>query len=134
MKYTSYTTFDKPIPYKDLVFYPVKVKDYEEFLFYASSLMIEKNSIKDPVLAIKAISMKYLDWMYEINNRENNLVSLFDGLLRLALNKKDSQMEYNTDKSGNAFFRIENSIYYGEDFATSNKTTFNICYRFVTDF
>jgi len=49
MKYTSYTTFDKPIPYKDLVFYPVKVKDYEEFLFYASSLMIEKNSIKDPV-------------------------------------------------------------------------------------
>jgi len=116
MKYTSYTTFDKPIPYKDLVFYPVKVKDYEEFLFYASSLMIEKNSIKDPVLAIKAISMKYLDWMYEINNRENNLVSLFDGLLRLALNKKDSQMEYNTDKSGNAFFRIENSIYYGEDF------------------
>lgn len=116
MKYTSYTTFDKPIPYKDLVFYPVKVKDYEEFLFYASALMIEKNSIKDPVLAIKAISMKYLDWMYEISTKDNNLITLFDGLLRLVLNKKDSQMEYNIDKSGNAFFRIENSIYYGEDF------------------
>lgn len=116
MKYTSYTTFDKPIPYKDLVFYPVKVKNYEEFLFYASALMIEKNSIKDPVLAIKAISMKYLDWMYEISTKDNNLITLFDGLLRLVLNKKDSQMEYNIDKSGNAFFRIENSIYYGEDF------------------
>lgn len=116
MKYTSYTTFDKPIPYKDLVFYPVKVKDYEEFLFYATSLMIEKNSIKDPVLAIKAISMKYLDWMYEINNKDNNLIMLFDGLLRLVLNKKDSQMEYSKDKSGNAFFRVEDSVYYGEDF------------------
>lgn len=116
MKYNSYTTFDKPIPYKDLVFYPVKVKDYEEFLFYATALMIEKNSIKDPVLAIKAISMKYLDWMYEISTKENNFIALFDGLLRIVLNKKDSQMEYNIDKSGNAFFRIENSIYYGEDF------------------
>lgn len=116
MKYASYTMFDKPIPYKDLVFYPVKVKDYEEFLFYATALMIEKNSIKDPVLAIKAISMKYLDWMYEISTKENNFIGLFDGLLRLVLNKKDSQMEYNIDKSGNAFFRIENSIYYGEDF------------------
>lgn len=116
MKYTSYTTFDKPIPYKNLVFYPIKVKDHEEFLFYASSLMIEKNSIKDPVLAIKAISMKYLDWMYEINNKDNNLIMLFDGLLRLVLNKKDSQMEYSKDKSGNAFFRVEDSVYYGEDF------------------
>lgn len=92
MNFTHYYLFDKPVPYKKLLFYPVTLKDYYEFLFYAQCLLLEKNSIKDPLLSIKAISMTYLEYLFQfpetikIGDNEYKYHELLDGLLRIVLN------------------------------------------------
>ena len=58
--------FDEPIPYKELLIYPVTMKDYLEFHWLVSCLLIDKNSIPD----INVISMSYLRFLYY--NAANN--------------------------------------------------------------
>lgn len=112
----KYLIFDEPIPYKDLVFYPVKVKDYIMFLTLASCLTLEKNSIKDPVLALKAISMSYLEYLYFVSNDENNLLLFLDALLRLVLNKTTDEFEITYNKGKNPNFVINQIQYNSLDF------------------
>lgn len=111
-------TFDKSVPYKSLMIHPIRIQDYYEFLFCIPCLMLEKNSIKDPQLALKAISMSYLEYMYESTNQENNYTQLFDGLLRLVLNIKDKEkiIKYGYDKNKEPYFMIDNITYYSDDF------------------
>lgn len=61
-----YCTIDKPVPYKDLFIYPIKVKEYQDFLSAYGILKLEKNTIPD----IEIIQMSYLDYLLsvEINN------------------------------------------------------------------
>lgn len=110
-------TFDKSVPYKSLMIHPIRIQDYYEFLFCIPCLMLEKNSIKDPQMAIKAISMSYLQYMYEVSSRENNYIQLFDGLLRLVLRiKEEKTIKYEYDKNGSPYFMIDDIKYYSEDF------------------
>jgi len=110
-------TFDKSVPYKSLMIHPIRIQDYYEFLFCIPCLMLEKNSIKDPQMAIKAISMSYLQYMYEVSSRENNYIQLFDGLLRLVLRiKEEKTIKYEYDKNGSPYFMIDDKKYYSEDF------------------
>lgn len=112
-----YYTFDKPVPYKNLLIHPIKIQDYYEFLLYVPCLLIEKNSIKDPEMAIKAISMTYLKYMYEISNQENNYIYLFNGLLRLVLNIEDEKkITYVYDDDKNPYFIIDKTRYDSQDF------------------
>lgn len=113
-----YYTFDKPIPHKGLLIYPIKIQDYYEFLYCIPCLMLEKNSIKDPQVAIKAISMSYLKYMYEVSSQENNYIQLFDGLLRLvlAIKNEEKTIKYDYEKDGNPYFMIDNKKYYSDDF------------------
>lgn len=60
MNYDVYLFTDKPIPYNELLFYPIKVKDYTEFLWYVECLLLDKNAIPD----IKVISMNYLEFLF----------------------------------------------------------------------
>ena len=118
-KYDRYLIFDDPIPYKDLLLYPVKIRDYMLLLTLASCLMLEKNSIRDPVLAVKAISMSYLEYLFFVANPENQLISLFAGLLGLVLGKKEDKdfiINYWFDKNGKPFFKIDSTIYNSDDF------------------
>ena len=59
--------FDEPIPYKELLIYPVTMKDYLEFHLAVSCLLIDKNSIPD----VNIISMSYLRFLY-YQSLENN--------------------------------------------------------------
>jgi len=116
-----YLIFDDPVPYKKLLFYPVKIRDYMDFLYLASCLMFEKNSIKDPIMAIKAISMSYLEYLFSISNLKSpdpneNFILLLDALLRLVLNKKDIKIDYLTDNNGKPIIVIDDEIYDGQDF------------------
>ena len=52
--------FDEPISYKELKIYPATMKDYIEFHWLVSCLLIDKNSIPD----INIISMSYLRFLY----------------------------------------------------------------------
>lgn len=112
-----YYVFDKPVPYKSLLIYPVKVQDYYELATYISCLMIEKNSIRDPILAMKAISMSYLRYMYENSNSENQYIQLFNALLRLVLQLEEGEeIKYGYKENEEPYFRIKNIEYYSGDF------------------
>lgn len=81
--------------------------------------MLEKNSIKDPILAMKAISMTYLEYMFEISKEDNILIQMFVGLMALVLNKKDDtefSIQFYTDKDGRPMFEIFGKMYNSDDF------------------
>lgn len=113
-KYDMYHLFDSPIPYKELLIYPIKMRDYLIFHQLASCLMLEKNSIPD----IKVIQMTYLQYMFSISNKDDNLISVFDALLRLVLNKRTEKfkIEYSVDQKARPLFKIGKIVYNSEDF------------------
>jgi len=113
-KYDAYMLFDNPIPYKKLLIYPIKMRDYLIFHQLASCLMLEKNSIPDP----KLIQMTYLQYMFFISNKDDNLISIFDALLRLVLDKRKEKfkIEYSVDTKARPLFKIEDVVYNSEDF------------------
>lgn len=120
INFQYFNLFDEPIPYKELKIHPVRLKDFFEFATYASCLTLEKNSIKDnPELAIRAISMTYFEFLYEVSNTDNNYMQMFDALLRLILNKKNEKFEiiYGRFKEDNRpYFKIGETIYNSQDF------------------
>lgn len=55
-----YRAFDEPIPYNGLLIYPIKAKDYYEFISCLDILDIQKNKIPD----VKIIQMSYLEFVF----------------------------------------------------------------------
>lgn len=83
MNYDAYLFTDRPIPYKDLLFYPVIVKNYMDFLWYVECLLIDKNAIPD----IKVISMSYLEFLFYLaDNGEPIHIQKLVALLCMVLN------------------------------------------------
>lgn len=109
-----YYLFDSPVPYKELLIYPIKMRDYLIFHQLASCLMLEKNSIPD----IKIIQMTYLQYLFYISNKDDNLISVFDALLRLVLNKREEKfkIEYSVDDRARPLFKIGKIVYNSQDF------------------
>jgi len=117
-----YTTYDLPIPYRNINIYPVTVKDYIVFGAYSQCLLLEKNTIPDP----KIISMSDLGYIFHATKEDSeNKPYLFwlDRLLSLVLkDEKDfekieeSIMRYNEDENGKPFFIINNEKYDSKDY------------------
>ncbi len=114
--------FDEPVKYKELVLYPVRLKDYMSFLYLSTCLMIEKNSIKDPEMAVKAISLSYLEYMYTLSMKNGTFVeneityqTLFDGLLRLVIDEKDALIKCGFENK-KPYFKINDVGYDSDDF------------------
>lgn len=114
---TVYYTFDQPVPYKGLLFYPVKMRDYFIFSVTLSSLMLEKTSDPDP---LKTIPMTYLQYLFYKNNSENKLIFMLDGLLRICLRKiesKNFEIKYAQNRdSGKPEIIISGKAYTSNDF------------------
>lgn len=55
-----YRAFDEPMPYNGLLIYPIKAKDYYEFISCLDILDIQKNKIPD----VKIIQMSYLEFVF----------------------------------------------------------------------
>jgi hypothetical protein len=120
-----YYIYDDPIPFKnDLKLYPVSMRDYLYFFTYAQCLTLEKNSIQGDVqLAMKAISMSYLEYLYYVSQTgeysETNpspadfLHALFRLTFRLPEETKAS-MRYQED--GKPIFSIDGDVYDSNDF------------------
>lgn len=125
-KYDRYFIFDDPIPYKGLLLYPIKIRDYMLFLNLASCLMLEKNSIKDPIMAMKAISMTYLEYMDSLSSRDkagnieaSSPLVLFVGLMSLVLGRKDDnsfEIIFDYGNDGRPIFEIDKKKYDSVDF------------------
>jgi hypothetical protein len=121
-----YYIYDDPIPFKnDLKLYPVSMRDYLQFFTFASCLMLEKNSIQNnPTLAIKAISMSYLEYLDFVSvddkyNEDNpSPLQFFFALLRLCMRlpegtKFDWRHKKDDDKP---VFIIDGNVYDSGDF------------------
>ena len=87
-EYINELYYDKPIPYKELLIYPVTMKDYLSFHWLISCLLLDKNSIPD----IDIISMSYLRFLYhEAAEKEAPYVYMIKMLLCLVLPSTQSQ-------------------------------------------
>ena len=108
-----YYIYDLPVPYKKLELHPVKMREYITLRILASCLTIEKNSVPN----VKVINMTYLEYMFSINNDQNNYVAFFDGLLRLVLQKKEEfSISYGVGEDGRPVFEIAGEVYDSQDF------------------
>lgn len=115
--------FDKPIEYKNLRFYPIKVKDYYVISFYSTCLTIDKNATPE------GLKYTYLDYLFKLTLEDfekNPYLFYFDNILKLTLldNQKDfenigditSFSKYKYDDKNKAFFTINNIDYNNTDF------------------
>jgi len=113
-------TFDEPVTYKELRLHPIRMEHIYLMNMFSSVLLLEKNSISNnPELAVKAISMSYLEFLFKSSNKENNLIYLLDGLLRLVLNKltdKNFEIKYDKDNVGKPIIKISGKTYNSSDF------------------
>jgi len=106
--------FDKPISYKELNIYPVKMKDYLEFHWLVNCLLVDKNSIPDA----RVISMTYLRFLYFMAEAEEMpYIYMIKKLLCMVLHfdfKED--IKFYVDEKDRAFFKIKNVEYSASDF------------------
>lgn len=121
MDITYYTTYDFPIPYKNIKIYPISVKDSMLFNVYSQCLLLDKNSIPD----VNIISMTYLEYLYSMASKEDtgHYLLWFDRMLSLCLkdeksfeNIEESIQRYNYDENGKPFFTIGEDKYDYRDF------------------
>ena len=106
--------FDEPIPYKELLIYPVTMKDYLEFHWLVSCVLIDKNSIPD----INVISMSYLRFLYyNAANNDEPYVYMLKMLLCMVLHIEfNEEMSFYVDENDRAFFKVRGVAYSGSDF------------------
>lgn len=106
--------FDEPIPYKELLIYPVTMKDYLEFHWLVSCLLIDKNSIPD----INVISMSYLRFLYyNAANNDEPYVYMVKMLLCMVLHIDfNEEMNFYVDENDKAFFKVRGIAYSSSDF------------------
>ena len=108
----EYFTYDKPVPYKELLIYPVKVIDYLNFFISVNCLTFDKNKIPDPNI----IKMSYLDFLFYTFEKDENgkvyLMMLLE-IFKICLNIDYNQIEYIEDEKGkiNFIFNLE----YGDE-------------------
>jgi hypothetical protein len=123
MDISHYTTYDLPVPYKNIKLYPVTVKDYTLFNIYSRCLTVDKNSIPDP----KIISMTYLEYIFNITEKnpiDYPYLIWFDRLLAMCLKEDDTFGEIEKsikryrydDKTKKPFFLIQKERYTSDDF------------------
>lgn len=113
-EYDYYLFYDKPIPYKKLLIYPVKMDKYLDFHLYISCLLLDKNSIPDS----NVISMTYLDFLYYMASiTEIPYLYMFKELLKMVLHIDDDEhFHFYRDENGKAYFKIDDESYDHADF------------------
>ena len=113
-EYINELYYDKPIPYKELLIYPVTMKDYLSFHWLISCLLLDKNSIPD----IDIISMSYLRFLYhEAAEKEAPYVYMIKMLLCLVLHiDVNEEMSFYVDNNNKAYFSVKGIEYNSTDF------------------
>lgn len=109
--------YDKPVPYKELNIYPIRVCEYIQFHYFVDCLLLDKNSYPD----VNIISMTYLRFLYQISSGENNHLYRLKELLKMCLHlEEDSEIKFYT-RDDKAFFMVNGNEYSAKDFDTISK-------------
>lgn len=104
--YEKQLTWDEPIPYKELLIYPVSMYDYIDFFMAINCLLMKKNEIPDP----KIISMSYLDflvYLIESNPEGQYYALMLMQLFKICLNLNEEQIGYRKDNKARAKLVIQ---------------------------
>ena len=120
------TTFDLPVKYKNLLLYPVRVRQISEFTVFSECLKTEKNNIPDANI-IMMTELKYLYWATE-QNEKTPYIYMLDRLLSLVLRDEDSFGDmlksisrYKYTPDGKPFFMIGDDKYDSKDYEKIKK-------------
>lgn len=105
----NYIAFDLPVPYKNFIIYPVKVKDFNKFIYSYDILDIKKNDLGD----INIIQMSYLDFLINFifeeirTNKESTISIKLSNILQLCLkiNSEDIKI-YRSEKNNKWHLKI----------------------------
>jgi hypothetical protein len=104
--------FDDPITYKSLKFYPVPMRDFLKFQYFATCLLLEKD------LSLETIKMTYLEFLYACHNEDSPYINLMASLLMLCTQNKELKIRPRYDKysSKRATLEIDGIEYTADDF------------------
>lgn len=121
-EYIKELYFDEPIQYKELLIYPVTMKDYLEFHLAVNCLLVDKNSIPD----VNIISMSYLRFLYYQSLEYNEpYIYMIKVLLCLVLHiDKNEEIKFYVNDKDKAFFKVHNIEYNSDDFDNIVKIIF----------
>lgn len=87
----KYRTFDEPVPFKDILIYPVKVKDYYRFMSCVDILKIDKDKIPD----VRVMQMSYLTFILGIMIESGEYRDMFIDILELCFHMNRDEKCYN---------------------------------------
>lgn len=126
-QYEVYFTYDSPIPYKNVLIYPVSVHSYLEFYSCLNCLLLEKNNTND----INIIRMSYLDYLFYIAEQDIKN-EIFIDMLGYLFKLIFKEQEYNFYRSNNGYiyFTINNQDFLSQDFDEIKKI---ICQQYFID-
>lgn len=77
---TPFVTYDLPVPYKNLLLYPVKVKDFIQFATGIDIFKIDKNK---NAKSIEVIQMSYLEYLFALIINDRNWLLKFINIMEL---------------------------------------------------
>jgi len=131
-KYEYYFTYDKPIPFKNLLIYPVLMSEYFEFFNYINCLTIEKNNIPNA----KIIGMSYLEFLYRIKDEKNDsdimtCGEMLTNIIRICFNVDPDTFRMYSDNEGKVTLKINNEEINKKEFDTLKRI---ICYQNSPDY
>lgn len=92
----KYRAFDEPIPYKDLLIYPIKSRDYYRFMPSLTVFDIQKNRIPD----IQIIQMSYLQFLFGLILNDIGWREKFITIMCLCFGVEEINCENNRIKRG----------------------------------
>ncbi len=109
--------FDKPVPINGILLYPVLMSDYILFNYYIDCLTIDKNSIPD----VNIITMNYLEYLFSISNKQNNLLEKLNIILSLSTKIDNENISFGFDNKKKPIIKIDDKIINGNDFENIRK-------------
>lgn len=94
----------EPFNYKDILIYPIKMKDCINFYNSVNCLLLEKNKIPD----VQVIKMSYLAFLFALSKQYKNILKLLDNLLYLVL--RDQTFKFSYDYNHKFYLVINKDI------------------------
>lgn len=101
-EYEDYIINDKPIPYGDLLIYPVLWSDIYKFTQSYDVLVLD--DAKDSIPDVKVASLTYLEFIILISQEEVEWLNKLINIFCICLHFEESKIMINIDENGKFFF------------------------------
>jgi hypothetical protein len=121
--YQRYLECDEPVPYKSMFVYPVKIKDYYEFLEGVTCLSIDKDQMGPDISA-----MSYLDFLlslYISDEYGESIRSKFNSICKLCFHLEPGDFYFDVDDNDHLIFCVGEDAFKKREFDELRKIILN---------